>query len=298
MDDFNQTTTSEDNAQALTLKGATPFIAPEIAARADLAVRQSRLADVIAQEIIPRLMLIHNEVLPPIDPNARPPSQDEIVKLASLVLGPDIHPAAKYITAIRQRGLSLDVLFVGLLEPAARYLGEMWDNDRCDFIDVTLGVGRLQELLAIFNQTYDLPALGDMRRVLLTTTAGEQHRFGLAMVEKFLRAAGWNVRSEPGVTIEALAALVKDEWFAVIGLTLSRESKFDDLAAVIKTIRQQSCNPAIGVMVGGPAFAGHPELAIRVGADGAAVNAPTAVLLAQKLFDLCAAGRTIPPAKA
>jgi methanogenic corrinoid protein MtbC1 len=298
MDDLEQTTGFEDNIQAITFVTAIPFVAPEIAARADVAIRQSRLADVIAHEIVPRLMLIHHEVLPSIDANASPPSQDAIAELASLVLGPDIHAAANYISGIKQRGISLDVLFVELLEPAARYLGEMWENDRCDFIDVTLGVGRLQQLLAIFNQTHDLPALGDRRRVLMTATAGEQHRFGLAMVEKFLQAAGWNVTSEPGATAEALASLVQNEWFAVAGLTLSRESKLDQLAAVIKAIRQYSCNPSIGVMVGGPAFADHPEFAIRVGADAAAVNAPTAVLLAQKLFDLGAARRAIPSAKA
>jgi methanogenic corrinoid protein MtbC1 len=41
----------------------------------------------------------------------------------------------------------------------------------------------------------------------------------------------------------------------------------------------------IGVMVGGPVFTANPALAREVGADGTAANAPTAVLMAQKLFD-------------
>ena len=45
-------------------------------------------------------------------------------------------------------------------------------------------------------------------------------------------------------------------------------------------------NKPIGVMVGGPIFLKHPELAMRVKADAAAVSAPTAVILAQKLLDL------------
>lgn len=39
-------------------------------------------------------------------------------------------------------------------------------------------------------------------------------------------------------------------------------------------------------MVGGPPFCESPDLAARVGADATAVNAPAAVLLAQRLFDL------------
>lgn len=285
MKNLEQGTTSSAFSPAA-FSNATPFVAPEIITRADAADRQSRLADVIAHEIIPRLLVIHHEVLSPAENGVSPPSAAEIAQLASLVVGPDIHAAANYIVDVKSRGLSLDVLFVELLEPAARYLGKMWDDDRCDFIDVTLGVARLQQLLAIFNETHDLPALGDMRRVLMTTATGEQHMFGITMVEKFLRGAGWHVRSEAGLSPETLGDVVRNEWFAVAGITLSCESRLNALTAAIKTLRQCSCNKSIGIMVGGPAFIDHPEYVAQVGADAAADSAPTAVLLAQKLFDL------------
>jgi MerR family transcriptional regulator, light-induced transcriptional regulator len=269
----------------------TSFAVEQKSPTSDMAERQRRLASVISQEIIPRLMLIHHKVLKPCEREPNGPSEREIEELAHLVLGPDVQAAANYVLRLRQRGLSLDLLYIELLEPAARLLGKMWDDDRCDFVDVTLGVARLQELLAIFNDTNCVSTFGDMRRVITGTTCGEQHRFGLAMVEKFLRASGWHVRSESGCSVEAIAAAVQSEWFAVAGFTLSCESRLDALAATIKTVRERSCNKSIGVMVGGPVFNACPELAIRVGADAAALNAPTAVLLAQKLFDLGVASR-------
>ena len=256
------------------------------AAGSDAAERQRRLAAIIAQEIIPRLMHLHPEVLTPCVREPLVPARHEIEMLAKLVLGPDVQMASDYIGRFKQRGLHSDVLFVHLLEPAARHLGKMWEDDECDFLDVTLGVARLQELLAIFNETHGVSAPVEMRRAITAITPGEQHRFGLAIVEKFLRAAGWDVRSEVGSTPESVAAAVRSEWFAVAGLTLSCESGLGALAATIKTIREQSCNKSIGVMVGGPVFINHPELAKRVGADGSAANAPAAVLLARKLFDL------------
>ena len=36
---------------------------------------------------------------------------------------------------------------VDLLAPAARLLGEYWEDDRCDFVDVTMGLWRLQEVV-------------------------------------------------------------------------------------------------------------------------------------------------------
>ncbi len=280
----------EQAAVSSSVAPSGPFVksafSPEKPVSHDAADRQRRLASVIAQEIIPRLMLIHREVLSPYPAARHAPPQHEIEELANLVLGPDIQAATNYILRLKQSGLPLDTLFVELLEPAARHLGKMWDDDRCDFLDVTLGVARLQKFLALFNDTHKVTASGDMRRVITATAAGEQHRFGLAMVEKFLHAAGWHVRSEAGSTPESVAAAVQSEWFAVAGITLSCESRLDALADMIKTIREQSCNKSIGVMVGGSIFNKTPDLAKRVGADAAAVNAPAAVVLAQKLFDL------------
>ena len=84
---------------------------------------------------------------------------------------------------------------------------------------------------------------------------------------------------------EQIAELVALEWFGVVGLTLSNEARIDHLATAVRAVREASCNRTIGVMVGGPIFLAHPELVERVGADASAVEAATAVLLAQRLLD-------------
>ncbi len=76
------------------------------------------------------------------------------------------------------------------------------------------------------------------------------------------------------------------ERFDVVGLTLSSGTRLDQLATAIRSVREASCNSAIGVMVRCPVFLEHPELVPQVEADASAVDAATAVLLAQRLFDL------------
>ena len=288
MDDFERGDATASSLGERDAIIADHFIESGVLDRDDIAERQARLARVVSAEIVPRLMLLHIEVLKG-SAVGDGPSEEEIGGLAHLVLSPDIEPAAAYVVALRERGLSMDALFVALLEPAARYLGSMWDRDDCDFIDVTLGVARLQKLLAIFNCTHDIPALGQKRRVLLTTAPGEQHCFGMAMVEKFLRAGGWFVQSEPARSVDDISAIVRTQWFPVIGMTASTEPRMDVVRDAIQAIRSSSCNPAIGVMVGGAPFAADPGLAARVGADATATTAPASVILAQKLFDLSVA---------
>lgn len=269
----------------------TLFIVPDIYRRDDVAERQAKLARIVSNEIVPRLLRLHAEVVPAAPPvtmviEALAPTSADITGLADIVLGSDLEAAAAYVVVLRQRGLSMETLFVELLAPAARLLGEMWDRDDCDFIDVTLGVARLQKLLAIFNESHTSPELDTRRSVLMAMTPGDQHFFGITMVERFLTAAGWQVRTELEGTSQDIAKVAKQHWFAVVGLTAGSERQLESLRTTIAQIRRESRNQAIGVMVGGPMFTANPDLARDVGADDTAPNAPAAVLVAQKLFDL------------
>lgn len=267
------------------------FVAPDISQRDDLADRQAKLARFISSEIVPRLLILHTEVLPDAPPvalviEALVPNSTDISGLAEIVLGSDLEAAAAYVMMMRDRGLTMDTLFVELLEPTARYLGDMWEQDECDFIDVTLGVARLQQLLAVFNETHTVSRLDERRHVLMAMTPGNQHSFGVAILERFLLAAGWQVQTELSGTAEEIVDVARKRWFAVVGLTMGSERQTGCLTSTIAQIRAQSRNPAIGVMVGGPPFTANPELAQEVGADATAPNAPAAVIVAQKLFDL------------
>lgn len=269
------------------------FISPEIHQRSDVSMRQFDLARIISNDIVPRLLRLHTEVVPDapsIDAliGALRPSSTEIDALAHIILGDDLEAAATYVTIMRDRGLSMEMLYIELLEPTARHLGEMWDNDECDFIDVTIGVGRLQKLLAIFNDTYTLPQLGTRRRVLMATTPGNQHSLGASMIEKLLSAAGWDVETEYSGEVGQIVHMVKRNWFAVIGLTAGSDGQLPAMKSAVAQIRTHSQNADIGVMVGGPMFTQNPQLVDAMGADATAPNAPAAVLAAQKLFDVAA----------
>lgn len=268
----------------------THFVSPDVYRRDDVAQRQVRLAEVVAARIIPQLLRLHTEVLPEALPiehvvEALAPSHSDISALAHIVLGDDLEAAVSYVLVLRDRGLSMETLFVELLEPAARHLGHLWDNDECDFIDVTLGVARLQKLLATFNGSHVLPELGSRRQVLMAMTPGDQHYFGASMVQRFLEGAGWTVETAFDKTAEEIAHAASLQWFGVAGLTVGSERSLPKLEETIRLIRRHSRNQMIAVMVGGPLFTANPALALEMGADGTAANAPTAVLMAQKLFD-------------
>ena len=126
------------------------------------------------------------------------------------------------------------------------------------------------------------------RRALLVPAHGEQHTFGLYMVAEFLRRAGWDVAAGPVASTAEMLVLLRDQWYAVVGISVSCDVRLEGLAAAIHAIRRASRNRGIGVMVGGPAFLERPELAALVGADASAVDGRQAALQAESLLALAA----------
>ncbi len=259
--------------------------------RADPAVhRHDVLVRTMQEEVIPRLLRARLAAAPASVAEAAPapalaPVQEQVSRLVGLVLeGGQAEPAA-YVETLRQAGAPVESLLLDLLTPAARLLGEMWEDDTCSFSDVTRGMLRLGQIQRLLDRAFsgDVVPAASAPRALLVQMPGEQHGFGLAMVTQFFRRAGWNVRQEPVVTSAGLQDLVRTQAFGLVGISLSCSSNMAGLEAEIRAIRRHSRNAAVAIMVGGPPFIAHPQLAAMVGADATAADGKDAVRQAESL---------------
>jgi len=117
---------------------------------AESEVRMARLVSTIEGEIVPRLVLtrrltrVSNEQA---SESARAPDPVDVAELVRLLLAHDVGVSSAYVETVRQRGASLEAICLGLLAPAARRLGELWEEDECNFMQVTVGLCRLHQLL-------------------------------------------------------------------------------------------------------------------------------------------------------
>ena len=206
----------------------------------------------LRKEIVPRLLLIHHQIRRSRGPT--PPTEAEIEEFGRLVIQPEAVAARAYFDSMRARGHSLDTLFVDFLAPTARHLGELWDQDRCDFVDVTLGVARLHELLEMFSFADEFVGDDLRHRAILIASPGEKHRFGMDMVAKFMRAAGWTVTIEIERSAEENARSVADEWVGVAGLTMS-----SDVESKPRRERSRCCARALSTPAFRSSSAGPPS---------------------------------------
>jgi len=256
-------------------------------ARLDAAKhRLARLARTIETDVIPRLVQAHRSGAANPQPGSAAPQPTDIDKfLQQIVLGSEPETLA-LIEGLRERGVSVESLYIDLFGPVARRLGEMWDDDACDFSTVTVALGRLQRLLRelspAFGTEIEHPANG--RRALFVQPRDEQHSFGLSMVAEFFRRDGWDVIGGVGGAVASPVALVRDEWVDVIGFSVGSDLRLPWLQETIAAVRAASRNTALGVLVGGPPFVTQPELALQLGADGTARNGKEAPLVAERLL--------------
>jgi len=251
--------------------------------------RMARLIRTIEAEIVPRLVMARRAGRPADQARARDnraPDGLDVVELVRLLLHHEVGVSSAYVDTVRQRGATLEMVCLGLLAPAARELGHLWEKDECDFMQVTVGLCRLHQLLRELSPEFtsdDAERSGD-RRILLANCPGDQHTFGIALVAQFLRRAGWDVWHEFLATRAEILEVSAQHWFSVIGLSVATQARLDDLAETIRAIRRVSRNRAIGIMVGGPLLVENPGLARRVGADATAADGPQAVLRAEHMF--------------
>jgi MerR family transcriptional regulator, light-induced transcriptional regulator len=243
----------------------------------------------IEGEIIPRLLLALQSAPSAIasEGAARGEIGDEDVReFARLAITHDLPVASTYVSTLIDRGVALERIYLELLAPAARLLGDWWKQDLRDFTEVTTGLCRMHQLLHEFSGTFlrDAKPTTPDRCILLVPMPGEQHSFGLIMVAEFFRRAGWDVWDMHPSNGADLLGMVRKQWFSVIGLSLSCESRLDDLPPLLGAVRQSSRNPTVGIMVGGLPFVGHPERVFAAGADATACDGQRATFEANRLI--------------
>ncbi len=251
---------------------------------------RNELAHLIEADIIPRLLAGYGRK-PAAGTDQLPAGAAR--RLARALLDEDAVSLMDDVASLHADGHDAHLLMEQLIAPAARLLGEWWLADEIDFVDVTMGLWRCQQLVHMLAaRTPGAASPATMQRhALILPAPGEQHVLGAAIVENGFRRAGWATISGPALDEDALVALVSRQAFDLIGFSVGSDRILARLPRAIAAVRRVAGRPVL-VMLGGPAVAGDMAIARRAGADAAACDADHAVALAE----LALAGQ--PPARA
>jgi MerR family transcriptional regulator, light-induced transcriptional regulator len=209
----------------------------------------------------------------------------DVEEFTRLSIDGEAHVLLDFVDHCLETGSSVETIYVELLAPAARRLGEFWEEDSQDFVGVTMGLWRIQEILR--ELTLRIPPKSrhghGQRSALFSPMPGEQHSFGTLMVGECFQRAGWesDILIEP--TQSELNGKLAKRHYDLIGLTVSCDCSTGSLGRMVNTIKAVSSNPNIRILIGGRVINEQPELVDECGADATAIDAPSAVALADIL---------------
>ncbi|AXU17889.1 cobalamin B12-binding protein [Novosphingobium sp. THN1] len=200
----------------------------------------------IEEQIIPRLLLAHSSGVPKgrvtgtlsVDPS-------DAASFASLPLDLDAEELLEVVEGFIARGIAIESIFVDLLAPSARRLGQHWEEDECDFLDVTMGLWRLQEVMRQVALRFPADdSDGDRARsALFSPMPGDRHALGTLMIEEVFARAGWQTEALIEPKRKELLQIIAERHFDVIGLTVSCDCTNANLSDLICSIRSVSRTP-------------------------------------------------------
>ncbi|MEM1399931.1 MAG: cobalamin B12-binding domain-containing protein [Pseudomonadota bacterium] len=252
--------------------------------------RNDLIMSAIEGEILPRLLIAqgqdHKENTP-IRTGVAAVKKDAIDCFAQLLTKADASAVDAFVDAHLAGGMTLEGLLLDLFAPTARELGDMWLRDDCSFTEVTIGLCALECQLMRRTESDQrssmVPAEG--RLALFSPVPGEQHVFGLLIVKELFRRAGWIVSAPASTQEDALLDAVQQNWFTMVGLSVSSADAVKRCVNLIPRIRVSSQNPDVVVVVGGHCLDDEYGKTEPIGADLIVSDGPTALVEIERLVD-------------
>ncbi len=250
----------------------------------------------IESEIIPRLLMGHklesaNQVADGQSSNIEV-KQTEIVDFCQTLLDGPIADCFTFIDRMQKSGHSLVSLYMNLVPASTRRLQQLWETDENSFTEVTLALGRAQNLIHQLSPSFmSQGKLSEFQgNALLINAPGSQHTLGILIMGEFFKLNGWNRTVEIETTSADLKDRIRLQAYDLLAISISCEDQWGTMETLLNEVKKVSKNKGILTMAGGPLFDFKPELIQECSADVCELTAEDAI---KKVSDLIAQKATL-----
>ena len=205
------------------------------------------------------------------------PTPTEIDLLCAALLSADDTAADQFIQAARRDGVQPGAISRGYVAGAARQLGEMWDDDRISFIDVTLACGKLYSIIRGLRHVL-APAVTagrESRPALFALVPGETHTLGIEIATDHFRREGWEVDMLVGLDHDMLLNEADRRHYQAIVLVANSDRMLEPLTRLSLALR--ITQPLAHIIVAGSIQDHYPDILHLVGAEAAIGDLDSAI---------------------
>ncbi len=221
---------------------------------------------------------------------ARPTFIDPARPLAPLatrflgaMLGGDRRGATRAILDAVSTGTPVQDIYTSVFEPVQLELGRLWHLNRISVAQEHFATSITE--MAMSRLIDEFPETTQRQHTLVAACVGEElHQVGVRMVADFFEMGQWRTYCMGANTpASAIVSAVVERDADLLALSATMSLHVEEVAEIIRQLREDERTAQVKVMVGGYTFNTAPELWKRVGADGYASNARDAVTLGNRL---------------
>jgi methanogenic corrinoid protein MtbC1 len=200
--------------------------------------------------------------------------------LAAL-LAADLAGARQVIAAALDAGVPARRLYLDVLQPALYEVGLRWSRAEISVAQEHLATAATQSNLTWMSDRLQEGERAQRGRVLIACAEDELHVLGGRMVADFLEAEGWEAAFVGAMTPPSgLVDLAPSA--EVVAISAALPERIPLVTRAVEALREAPDPPFI--VVGGQAYAGSEERALRTGADAWASDAQEAVRVLDARF--------------
>ena len=196
------------------------------------------------------------------------PRESVVESLIAASLSGTVNAFAEVLSELKRHRTSLAGLADIYIPLVARRMGDDWLDDQLSWIEVTVGVGRLQSLLREIGNAWAADQAGDTGHgpVMLLIPDRDQHTLGPLVAMGQLRRYGVSVCLRIAPTHDELRSLMATRNFDGVLISVATEEKLPLVAKTVQFLRNVSPKPT-PIIVGGAVMSKVEDPASCTGAD-------------------------------
>jgi methanogenic corrinoid protein MtbC1 len=183
------------------------------------------------------------------------------------------------------RGVHVKEMYLQVFQPVQYEIGRLWQTNKISVAQEHYCTGATQLVMA---QLYPFLFTGKKksRKMVTTCVPGELHEMGARMVTDFFEMEGWDTYYlGANMPIDGVIRFISDVKPQCLGISATMTFHVSAVEEMITRIRSApDISPDLKIMAGGYPFKVAEGLWKTVGADGYAISAMEAVMLADKLL--------------
>lgn len=193
------------------------------------------------------------------------------------------HLASRLVLDAVAAGTPVKEIYLHVFQPAQHEIGRLWQTNRISVAQEHYCTAATQLIMSqLYSHIFATAKNG--RNLIATCVSGDLHEIGVRMVTDFFELDGWSTfYLGANMPHAGVIAAIKERQADVLAVSATISYHVDAVADLISAVRRDPLAKHVKILAGGYPFNRDPGLWQKVGADGSALDAQQAILLANQL---------------